>query len=176
MSELSDYLAGRPVAPEAIPRLIGELEEHKTVLLARLVVPAAGEPPEHRTVQYLTVKQAAELLAVPVSYVYDLARAHRLPKVKVGKYLRFPRAELLAWAQQRAAPAGRSAEPVDTSLSTVYSPLRERKGSQKGAAPSRAHTRATRRAARRPLEHAGAVGTRRGADSPRHGSTDRAAV
>jgi len=99
------------------------------------------------------VEQVHELLKVPVSYVYDLARTHRLPKVKVGKYLRFSRAEVLAWVRQQAIET-----TVDASLSTVYSPAGGRKGAQKPAARVRTHSGDTRPAARSALEHGGAVG------------------
>jgi excisionase family DNA binding protein len=55
--------------------------------------------------ELLTVQQVAELLQVPVSWVYGRLRKRsleRLPGYRVGKYWRFNRSEVLAWvAQQR---------------------------------------------------------------------------
>ena len=47
------------------------------------------------------MEQVSDLLNVPVSYIYDLARQHKLAKVKIGKYLRFSRTDVLAWAPQQ---------------------------------------------------------------------------
>lgn len=55
--------------------------------------------------ELLTVQQVAELLQVPVSWVYGRLRKRslgRLPGYRLGKYWRFDREEVLAWlAQQR---------------------------------------------------------------------------
>jgi excisionase family DNA binding protein len=55
--------------------------------------------------ELLTVQQVAELLQVPVSWVYGRLRnrsLERLPGYRLGKYWRFDRVEVLAWvAQQR---------------------------------------------------------------------------
>ena len=56
--------------------------------------------------ELLTVQQVAELLQVPVSWVYGRLRTRsleKLPGYRLGKYWRFDREEILAWlAQQRA--------------------------------------------------------------------------
>ncbi|HVB32757.1 MAG TPA: helix-turn-helix domain-containing protein [Patescibacteria group bacterium] len=56
--------------------------------------------------ELLTVRQVAELLQVPVSWVYGHLRKRsleKLPGYRLGKYWRFDREEVLAWlAQQRA--------------------------------------------------------------------------
>jgi excisionase family DNA binding protein len=51
---------------------------------------------------FLTVKQAAALLAVKPRTIYAWVADRSIPFHKVGRLLRFDRAELLAWA---AAPA-----------------------------------------------------------------------
>jgi excisionase family DNA binding protein len=59
-------------------------------------VSLALQPPVE-TVRLLTVQEVAELLRVPVSWVYDRTRlrgSERLPHIKVGKYLRFRAEEL----------------------------------------------------------------------------------
>ncbi|HYL85799.1 MAG TPA: helix-turn-helix domain-containing protein [Candidatus Angelobacter sp.] len=47
--------------------------------------------------QLLTVVQVAELLNVPVSWIYEHTRPHcvrPIPHLKIGKYLRFSRASI----------------------------------------------------------------------------------
>lgn len=55
--------------------------------------------------ELLTVQQIAELLQVPVSWVYGRLRKRsleKLPGYRLGKYWRFDKEEVLAWlAQQR---------------------------------------------------------------------------
>ncbi len=50
--------------------------------------------------QLLTVQEVAELLRVPVSWVYGRTRkrsSERLPGYRLGKYWRFHASEVLAW-------------------------------------------------------------------------------
>lgn len=50
----------------------------------------------------LTIKEVAELLRVPVSWVYGRTRKRaldRLPGYRLGKYWRFSEAEVLAWVK-----------------------------------------------------------------------------
>jgi len=49
----------------------------------------------------LTIQQAAALLNVPVGWVYERTRKQEIPHVKLGKYVRFNRAALLAWVAER---------------------------------------------------------------------------
>lgn len=54
----------------------------------------------------LTAAETASLLNVPLSWVYDHVRADsgdRLPFVKLGKYLRFCRRDLLAYIDAKRA-------------------------------------------------------------------------
>ena len=55
--------------------------------------------------ELLTVQQVAELLQVPVSWVYGRLRKRsleKLPGYRLGKYWRFDKEEVLAWlAEQR---------------------------------------------------------------------------
>ena len=44
--------------------------------------------------QLLTAEEVAELLRLPVSTIYDLARTGRLPHLKIGRALRFSRSDL----------------------------------------------------------------------------------
>jgi len=49
---------------------------------------------------WLTVQEAAELLRVPVSWLYERTRTNSIPHVKLGKYLWFDRDELAAWVDE----------------------------------------------------------------------------
>jgi len=49
---------------------------------------------------WLTIQEAAELLRVKVSWLYERTRTNSIPHMKLGKYLRFDRAELIAWAAE----------------------------------------------------------------------------
>lgn len=54
--------------------------------------------------ELLTVKEVAELLRVPVSWVYDRTRKRsldRLPGIRLGKYWRFRQGEVLAWVDSQ---------------------------------------------------------------------------
>lgn len=56
--------------------------------------------------ELLTVQQVAELLQVPVSWVYGRVRARsqeRLPAYRLGKYWRFDREEVLTWVARHQA-------------------------------------------------------------------------
>jgi excisionase family DNA binding protein len=52
----------------------------------------------------LTVEEVAELLKVPISWVYDRTRRRsldRLPGFRLGKYWRFDAAELRTWLERQ---------------------------------------------------------------------------
>jgi excisionase family DNA binding protein len=63
--------------------------------------------PESPPDRLLTDAEAADLLAVPKSWVGEAARAGRLPHVMLGRYRRFDRADLLAWLEERKSSGGR---------------------------------------------------------------------
>ncbi len=54
-------------------------------------VMGANVPLDH---QLLTAREVAELLRLPVSTVYELARTERLPHLRIGRALRFSREDL----------------------------------------------------------------------------------
>jgi excisionase family DNA binding protein len=63
------------------------------------------EPADLPTPHLLTVREAAALLHVPVSWVYEHTRRgvpDALPVVKVGKYVRFRPADLLEYIDQKS--------------------------------------------------------------------------
>lgn len=72
-----------------------------------------SEQPRERSVDLseplLTAPAAAALLSVRTSWIYEAARNGTLPCVRLGKHVRFLRADLEGWiAAQRAAwPGGR---------------------------------------------------------------------
>jgi excisionase family DNA binding protein len=52
----------------------------------------------------LTIKDVAELLRVPVSWVYGHTRRRsidRIPGFRIGKYWRFDESEVLAWIERQ---------------------------------------------------------------------------
>jgi len=52
----------------------------------------------------LTVEEVAELLKVPVSWVYERTRLrgiNRLPGFRLGKYWRFSEADVFAWLERQ---------------------------------------------------------------------------
>ena len=51
---------------------------------------------------FLTIKDAQQLLKVPRSWLYERTRKGEIPHVKLGKYIRFDREQLLAWVAARA--------------------------------------------------------------------------
>jgi excisionase family DNA binding protein len=51
--------------------------------------------------QLLTAEEVAQLLRLPVSTIYDLARAGRLPHLKIRRALRFSRSDLEAHLAER---------------------------------------------------------------------------
>jgi excisionase family DNA binding protein len=59
--------------------------------------------PDGRSV-LLTVEEVAELLKVPVSWVYDRTRSrgvNRIPGFRLGKYWRFQESEVLGWLERQ---------------------------------------------------------------------------
>jgi excisionase family DNA binding protein len=54
--------------------------------------------------ELLTVKEVANLLRVPISWVYERTRRRsldRLPGIRLGKYWRFRQGEVLAWVESQ---------------------------------------------------------------------------
>ena len=51
----------------------------------------------------LKPEQAAELLAVRTSWIYEAVRTNRLPCLRIGRHIRFTREMLEEWVRERAA-------------------------------------------------------------------------
>jgi excisionase family DNA binding protein len=64
---------------------------------------AAGAPHTARRLDgpLLRPDQAAVLLAVKTSWVYDAVRTGNLPCIRVGRHIRFTRAMLEEWLESR---------------------------------------------------------------------------
>jgi excisionase family DNA binding protein len=66
--------------------------------------PTLGPDSPRLSVPLLRPTEAAELLSVRPSWIYEAVRANRLPCLRVGRHIRFTREMLQAWlAEQRAA-------------------------------------------------------------------------
>jgi excisionase family DNA binding protein len=55
----------------------------------------------HAPSPLLDAEQASELLHVPATWLLAEARAERVPHVRLGKYVRFNRDDLLGWVEGR---------------------------------------------------------------------------
>jgi excisionase family DNA binding protein len=61
-------------------------------------------PPRYRLdQQLLTPPQAAQLLAVRTSWIYEAVRTDRLPCLRIGRHIRFTRDMLERWLEEQAA-------------------------------------------------------------------------
>jgi len=70
--------------------------------------PAATAKERRDENSLLTVQEVAELLQVPVSWVYERVRNRslaRLPGYRLGKYWRFRQAEVLTWIERQRVGA-----------------------------------------------------------------------
>jgi excisionase family DNA binding protein len=60
--------------------------------------------PRYRLDQHLlTPTQAAELLAVRTSWIYEAVRTRRLPCLRIGRHIRFTQDMLERWLEDHAA-------------------------------------------------------------------------
>lgn len=62
------------------------------------------QPAARREPIVLTPPQAAALLAVRTSWVYEAAREDRIPHIHIGRNLRFIRDDLVAWVLAQRSP------------------------------------------------------------------------
>ncbi len=71
-----------------------------------------SEPPE-----MMTIEEVAQFLRIPVSSVYKLAQAGKLPGAKLGRHWRFYRQSLLEWIAAQSAAGlnakGKAAPPEE---------------------------------------------------------------
>lgn len=52
----------------------------------------------------LTAAEVAELLSVPVSWVREATRSGAIPHVRLGRYVRYREADVLAWLEECSRP------------------------------------------------------------------------
>ena len=61
---------------------------------------------DNKSFKLLTVDELASALRVPISWVYDKTRQTgpgTIPRIKVGKYLRFELNEVMGWLEKQNA-------------------------------------------------------------------------
>lgn len=73
---------------------------------------------------WLTIQEAADLLRVPVSWLYERTRTNSVPHVKLGKYLRFDSDELAAWIDELRRDGRGPAAATRSPRSTIQAPQR----------------------------------------------------
>lgn len=56
---------------------------------------------ENTTERLLTVPELASYLQVPESWLYARTATNEIPHVRVGRYVRFRKAEIIEWLQGR---------------------------------------------------------------------------
>jgi excisionase family DNA binding protein len=69
-----------------------------------------------RADRLLTAAEVADLLAVPTRWIREHTRGGLIPHVKLGRYVRYDRADVLAWidAQKVGGAAWRKHRPKAT--------------------------------------------------------------
>jgi excisionase family DNA binding protein len=77
---------------------VGTLELSREAYVAALRPIAAPEPsaPATAATELVTAKALATTLSLPVSCLYEYAKAGRIPSVRVGKHVRFNASQVLA--------------------------------------------------------------------------------
>ena len=58
------------------------------------------------------VREMARVLSVPVSWLYERTRRGAIPCVRLGKYLRFDRDEVMAFFRAKGADGNRGPDGV----------------------------------------------------------------
>jgi excisionase family DNA binding protein len=56
------------------------------------------------TERLLTAEEVSELLSVPKTWVLESARSGAIPHVRLGRYVRFSEADVLAWLEECKQP------------------------------------------------------------------------
>lgn len=82
--------------------------DHEKLLHAALTSAATGGEKGNES-HLLNVREVAELLSVPVSWVYGRMRKRsleRIPAYRIGKYWRFKADEVMSWLHETARHSG----------------------------------------------------------------------
>lgn len=72
----------------------------------------------------LTAEEVANLLRVTPAWVYAESRRHRIPHIRLGRYVRFRREALLRWIEQMEVDSGEGAIDGSTRLRRLDLPRR----------------------------------------------------
>lgn len=166
--------AARQAAPEDLPALLGKLAEAEAVVRMRIAATtptATGSTNgEEEADRLLTLPEVAEIVGVPVAYVYTLARQRKIPTVrppgleKEGrtcspKYVRVKRSSLTEWIAKLDEDKG-----LDSRVSATLRSLHDRKRGPATAKATRDDAGRVRRPAGRPPHHGEQVGDGRNGD------------
>ena len=89
-------------ADELLGHLFRRLEDHIVAAIQRADAVSlhkshpfrAGEGSEK---QLMTVREVADLLSISIAGVYHWAAIKRIPHIRMGRYLRFNRSEIIEW-------------------------------------------------------------------------------
>lgn len=98
----SNGTSGNRKGDESSPHTPGAIQMFESSLTEAANAATGGERKENG--QLLSVHDVADLLQVPVSWVYGHTRDRcpdRIPGFRLGKYWRFDEADVLAWIQRR---------------------------------------------------------------------------
>jgi excisionase family DNA binding protein len=86
-------------------RLLADTQESEAQFPSHAApIRAATVGQNHQPNRLLTIREVADLLQVPVSWVYTRTRKRsieKLPGYRLGKYWRFSEAEVLVWLQSQ---------------------------------------------------------------------------
>jgi len=85
-----------PIAQDLAARQAA-LAALQTAIAARLTAEPPPKANPNGVEPLLTMAEAAALLNVPKGYVGELGRRGELPRVRLGKYVRFRAADVRAW-------------------------------------------------------------------------------
>ncbi|OIQ12805.1 helix-turn-helix domain-containing protein [Neomoorella thermoacetica] len=80
-------------------------------MLGELVNRNLAEDARQAARETITAREAAKIIGVSEWTIYDLARRHVIPHIRVGRRVLFRRSGLLAWLEQQEA-ASLKPEPV----------------------------------------------------------------
>jgi excisionase family DNA binding protein len=174
-----DEIAHDPAkAASLAPQMARALLARCVIAQAALLAPAlAAATPTHAAARvpttddsdcYLTIPAVATRTGLSLSYLYELARAGRLPVRRMGREeggkrqrgYRILRSDLLVWE------AGLRRKSIDAQLSDMLSRPRDRQRVPTAQKAARADTSATRAQVRRASDHRLAPGARSGAAHP----------
>jgi excisionase family DNA binding protein len=159
-------LAARPdrvdeLAPDEARELLVAIASLQPLLIARALAQGDAGDREDKPDRLLTVPDAAERLAIPASFLYELIRQGRVQAQRIGpKYVRL-HPDTVAELQKNG---------LDGALYGGYS--RHREGSGAPGAARATNANGVRRGTRHPVEHGGPVRAGRVAN-PRDGGAPR---